>query len=255
MTTITITLENGQIKNVEITTERLFLRPINEEDRKNYGELFGNATNMENYGNGTRWEAAVVDKNFKMWLNRWNGADKQVDPLSAFAIFLQDDEDTFLGHVVLGHGKSRVLDGGKLEGSAELAIILHHEYWNHGYGREAVMAILKYALALNEKGLFTEEKKDKTIIPITQIGATYATYKKDAPTQLTPSAKIAAYIAETCHSTLGVLTKDEVVLYRGEPLLKTRFTIDIGSLRPYLAYKSEVTESDTENPICMSCKC
>jgi len=208
----TIVFKDGQVK---ITTERLLLRSINESDRGNYRSLFGNTTDMENYGDGTIWEPEVVDRCFDMWLERWSR--EKTDPLSAFAIFLKDG--TFIGHIVLGHGS---------KSCAALAIILHYEYWRQGYGKEAVIAMLEYAVELNTQGLLKEERKDGTLIPITQISATYDKSN-------TASVRIAELIAERCGSHLSDVSTDVMCEYRGKELPKTSITIGVESLQHALS--------------------
>jgi hypothetical protein len=57
-----------------------------------------------------------------------------LDPFSAFAIFLKDHDNPFVGHLVLGHGSSH--------GQSELAFLFKPEYRDIYYGTQAVTAIL-----------------------------------------------------------------------------------------------------------------
>lgn len=142
-------VEESDWLTVTIDTDRLHMRSVeaSESDYNCYGQLFGDLEVMGKYADGsvkTRDEIKTRVNN--LWVKRW----KESDPFSALAVF-KKDEDTFLGHVVLGHGDA--------PGQSELAYLFMRNHWKRGYGTEAVTAVVQeYAPATISKGYLLEGK-------------------------------------------------------------------------------------------------
>ena len=126
--------------SVTIETPRLRIRSVTSAEQGDYESLFGNRIVMETYATGETKDAAYVQKRIATWIERW----KTGDPFSGLAVFKKDTGE-FMGHIILGHGD--------LPGQAELAFLFLPKFWNQGYGKEAVAAILeKYAPELVRLG-------------------------------------------------------------------------------------------------------
>lgn len=129
--------DTGALK-VIIDTERLHMESVTSEKITNYCELLGNAEVMAKFATGEVWTIDQTTKRVNLWADRW----VHRDPFSSFAISKNDD-DRFIGHVVLGHGN----EGGQ----SELAYVFNKPYWGHGYGNEAVCSVVnEYAPKLHQ---------------------------------------------------------------------------------------------------------
>ncbi len=123
--------ESGELK-VEITTDRLQICSVTLTDREvsNYTNLFGNREVMEKFATGETRDREYVVNRIRGWVERW----QRNDPYAGFSVFKREN-GVFVGHVVLGHGD--------LPGESELAYLFHKEYWNQGFGTEAVTALVE----------------------------------------------------------------------------------------------------------------
>jgi RimJ/RimL family protein N-acetyltransferase len=102
---------------VEILTEDLYLRSVTREDLPCYEEL-------------------KVAEKVEGWVRRW---ENEADPFSAFSIFKKEDNE-FVGYISTEcKGKLR-----------ESVYVIHEREKNHGYGSQAVQAIVhRYLPVLN----------------------------------------------------------------------------------------------------------
>jgi len=126
--------ENSSELNIQIHTERLLIRTIEPVDLPKFCALYGNPTVMAAFATGATRSAAQMTERFNnSWMVRWQNGD----PYSAMAVLLckSDSEPAFIGTVVMGHGN--------YEGQSELAFLFFPEYWEQGYGKEAVTAVVK----------------------------------------------------------------------------------------------------------------
>lgn len=144
---------------VTIETARLYICSVlgKEKDYENYSALFGDVAVMEKYAKGiTKTNAEVRSMIDNRFAKRW----RESDPYSGFAVYT-NDSDTFLGHVVLGHGDS--------PGESELAYLFMRAHWNKGYGTEAVSAVVReYAPATVKEGYRLEGKPLQKIVATTR---------------------------------------------------------------------------------------
>lgn len=134
---------------VTIDTKRLHIRSVeaSEEDINNYGQLFGDQDVMGKYATGeTKTKEAIAVRIKDSWAKRW----AQNDPYSGLAVF-KNNSNEFIGHVVIGHGDD--------PGQSELAYLFKKNYWNQGFGTEAVNSVVKeFAPATIKEGYFLEGK-------------------------------------------------------------------------------------------------
>src|ERR1700722_8586306 len=129
---VCFTLDDLKGLFVTIDTDRLHLRSIEptEDYYDAYFSLFGDPAVMEKYATGqTKTKEEIQSRIDNSWVKRW----RENDPYSALAIFTRDTGE-FIGHIVLGHGDD--------PGQSEIAFLLLKRYWDHGYGTEAVMAVV-----------------------------------------------------------------------------------------------------------------
>ena len=140
--------EDEQGLHVTITTDRLHICSVTEQDVDNYDRyLFGDSTVMRTYGTGEVKDREYSEKRISGWAKRW----RQGNPFSGLAIWLkprkpqhdddkpeeeQDENMEFLGHVVLG--------GGDEPNSSEIAYLIRADRWRKGYATEAVGAAVLY---------------------------------------------------------------------------------------------------------------
>ncbi len=119
---------------VEIVTDSLYMRSINESDFEMYNELMGNSITMEKYATGVRKSDVI-----KFRVNQFDRFWKQGNPFSGFAVFLREkdlkDEGIFVGHIALDEGDD-------IPEEAELAYILDHRFWRKRLGTEMAKAIM-----------------------------------------------------------------------------------------------------------------
>ncbi len=157
--TISFSLSEETIKGVTIETSRLCIQPVRLENLKDYISLFGDPVAMANYATGQTKDAEHVEKRLQGWVTRWADGD----PFSGLAIFDKNSGD-FIGHIVLGHGDD--------PGQSETAILLKPTFWNNGYGREAVSAILEhYAPKLVEMGCMVDGAPFREIVATAKADA------------------------------------------------------------------------------------
>ncbi|MBS4168488.1 GNAT family N-acetyltransferase [Parachlamydia sp. AcF125] len=128
---------------VTIETERLHIRSVepSEEDCNSFAALFGDKEVMAKFATGQTKTRQDIEKRIKeVWVKRWH----QNNPFSGLAVF-KKDTDEFIGHVVIGYGGAA--------GQAELAYLFRKQYWDQGFGTEAVTALVKeYAPAIIKEG-------------------------------------------------------------------------------------------------------
>lgn len=156
---------------VSLWTERLLIRSIQPQDLSTYCALFADPLAMEKYANGaTRTPAETTQRFENSWLVRWQTGD----PFSALAVTLVtpgiDPKDyPVIGHVIMGHGDE--------PGQSELAYALFPEFWNQGYGWEAVSAVARtFGAELVQKGCEVEGKPFSEIVATTRVD-NIASYK------------------------------------------------------------------------------
>ena len=121
---------------VRLHTDRLTLKSVDRGLEDEYLKLFTCEKNMEMYLSGETKSKEWVEKVLEKWSSRW----EQGDTLSAFAIYLNDEQgherDTFIGHVVAGYGDT--------PGESQFAIVIDHSYCRKGFGKEVLKAILTW---------------------------------------------------------------------------------------------------------------
>lgn len=126
---------------VTITTERLVMESVSYDPSylKPYHAFLSNTEVMEYYGDGKGWDLARTEARYKTWVERWQTGD----PFSNFAVCKRDTKE-LIGEIVLGHSGP---------GVSELAYVLDKPYWNQGFGKEAVKAVVtEYAPELVKRG-------------------------------------------------------------------------------------------------------
>lgn len=119
-----------KITQIIIETPRLRMESVTSEHIKDYEGLYGNSQVMEKFAAGETKDATYVKKRIESWTKRWENGD----PFSGLAIY-EKESGEFLGHIILGHG-------GK-PGESELAFLFLPKFWNQGYGKEAVAAVIE----------------------------------------------------------------------------------------------------------------
>lgn len=130
---VTVTTQESKALQVEIQTERLYLRSINENDYKYYLSTMQDPENMKNYGTGPRTAEEILQRT-----NFLSSFWKNGNPFSAFAVFLKDT-DTFIGDVL-------IID-------ADLGYFVDRLYWRKGYAYEMANAIMtEYIPELKKMG-------------------------------------------------------------------------------------------------------
>ncbi|MEN9654969.1 MAG: hypothetical protein RL235_1081 [Chlamydiota bacterium] len=134
-----------------IVTERLEMVSIvhDEETLGLYAGLFNNKDVCQFYGThqpwGTKAEAEAAEKPWtvaekvNMWATRW----QQSNPYSAFTVWNRETK-AFVGHAVVGLDTE--------PGYAQIAGAGYPEYWQQGYGAEAMAALLEYTAAAHASG-------------------------------------------------------------------------------------------------------
>ncbi len=143
-------------KHLHVTIETEHLRLTSVESRQecydDYATLFGSPVVLEKYADGKLKTREEIQKRIdNIWVRRW----RENDPYAAFAVH-HKETNAFMGHAVLGHGDR--------PGQSELAYLFHPQFWNKGYGTEAVMALVQeYAPLTVEKGYTLEGKPLETI--------------------------------------------------------------------------------------------
>ena len=116
-------------------TEKLILRPIRETDAK---DIFENANNLK----VSKWLLVVPYpyklKDAKKWIkyNKEKWRKNKKDDYT-FGIELKDE-----GKLIGAIGLHKI---NKEQGTAETGYWLGEKYWKHGYGSEALKAILDFA--------------------------------------------------------------------------------------------------------------
>lgn len=155
--------------SVSLTTERLHLESAKPNYQDQYFNVLSSAETMVKFGDGNPWDQTKVNARLTIWTDRW----KKNDPFSSLAVFRNDD-DQFIGHVVLGHGDE--------PGQSEMAYAFAKPVWGNGYGKEAVSAVVKeYAPELVSRGYEVDGK------PFTSITAT-ARIDNDASVKILKNA-------------------------------------------------------------------
>lgn len=153
---------------IALWTKRLVVRSILPQDLPAYCALFSNPVVMAKFGDGQVKTAEATTKRFETsWRKRWLNSD----PFSAMAVTLiTPNADPLnypiIGHVVMGYGDN--------PGQSELAFALLPEYWNQGYGTEAVTAVVKtLGPQLVQKGYLVDgaplRKSSRIAAPITSL--------------------------------------------------------------------------------------
>lgn len=122
---------SAEIKQLVIETPRLRMESVTPKNQKDYEALFGNSQVMKKYATGETKDASYVNKRIDTWVSRWGKGD----PFSGLAVY-EKESGEFLGHLVLGHGDA--------PGQAEIAFLFLPKFWNQGYGKEAVTAVIEH---------------------------------------------------------------------------------------------------------------
>ena len=115
---------------------------------------------MRGYGDGTPLSMEKIEANLIDWDLKWQSGD----PFSAFSMVTKSSGESWLGRKFVGTValvKAKAFDG------AELSYLLDRRYRKHGYGREAIGAVIyEYARDLLLRG-YTIGSKPFTGISIT----------------------------------------------------------------------------------------
>lgn len=155
--------ENKKGLSVTISTDRLILKSVVEEDIPHLVKLFSDPKIMKCFASGKpREEQMTFERVKQVWIPRW----QDNDPRSAFTVFLKNDPGTMIGSVILGTGEG--------PGRSELAYLFFDNFWGKGFGSEAVSALVNdYALTLIEyKYDFARGFKDCPPMVLARIDAT-----------------------------------------------------------------------------------
>ncbi|KAM9971882.1 hypothetical protein ACTFIW_011870 [Dictyostelium discoideum] len=116
--------------NVKIITDRLLIRNISKDikDRETFYQLLCDPVNTVKYGYGVQTKEQV-DQDVDQWIEGW----KNQDVCNGLMVFNKLNND-FIGHVMFMHGK--------VDGEAELAIIIDKNHWGKGYGSEMLEVLV-----------------------------------------------------------------------------------------------------------------
>ncbi len=128
---------NEDTVSVEIDTEELHLRPVHWEDYSEYVALFSDPEGIQKYRDNIPDSEEETTLQLKCWIERW---EEGADPYSAFSVFkkgVSPDDNVFVGYILLGHGFEK--------GQAELEFAIKREFWNLGYAKQAITAVLQHA--------------------------------------------------------------------------------------------------------------
>lgn len=117
--------------HIDMLTPRLHLRSAayTPESVQHYTRLMTDPVVMQRFGTGQPLSAHDVGVRIGIWAGRW----AEADPYTGLSIYRRDN-DTFYGHVVLGHSG--------VAGQAELAYLACANQWGAGLMTEAVDAVL-----------------------------------------------------------------------------------------------------------------
>lgn len=147
---------NNEIKKITIVTERLRMESVTVDNQKDYEALFGNPQVMQRYATGATKDAAYVKGRIDLWVSRW----QKGDPFSGLAVY-EKETGEFLGHIVLGHSAS---------GQSELAFLFLPQFWNQGFGKEAVNAVIEHlAPKLASLGVTIDGARFREIVATARI--------------------------------------------------------------------------------------
>ncbi|MBS0603615.1 MAG: GNAT family N-acetyltransferase [Verrucomicrobia bacterium] len=124
-------LNASGVIRAQIETEDLLLVSITEAQLEDYVQLFADPAAVAKYSDGQPWTRDEVESAVQQWIARW---EKLQDPFSAFAIFENNGQNNFIGHIVLGHGARY--------GQSELAFLFKPSVRNINYATQAVTAVL-----------------------------------------------------------------------------------------------------------------
>ena len=135
-----------------LETDRLLLRPFNENDLEDFFEY----AKMPEIGPNCGWEPINDKEKAIERLNRMISHDY-------YAIVLKENNKV-IGSVSLFDLDKRRYDNIETEDNAkEVGFVLSRDYWGKGYMQEAVKAVLDYAFnALNVEAVYAITKKNNT---------------------------------------------------------------------------------------------
>jgi RimJ/RimL family protein N-acetyltransferase len=134
---------NGSI-SVQISTKRLKLKSITQDDLQNYVKLYGDQQVMQKFATGKTLTQLEVAARIESAVKRWSAGV----PFSGFAVFLKGTND-FIGHAVAGFGDD--------PGESEIAYLLHTAHWKKGYGTEIGQTLVNgYLPFLKDNGFKTQ---------------------------------------------------------------------------------------------------
>lgn len=146
--------EKEQFFNVAIHTERLLIRPYQEQDFENSLAIYGNQELVKLFDHGKSRNLDEV----KILVSQGTDYFMQGKPFGLFSIFSKEHA-SLIGHIDLFPTNE--------PGTVEVGYILDFSYQGFGYGTEAVRAIIfDYIQELNKRGFRVKEE------PISQVIAT-----------------------------------------------------------------------------------
>ncbi|MCH9630775.1 MAG: hypothetical protein S4CHLAM37_07790 [Chlamydiia bacterium] len=110
--------------SIEVETNTLYIRSIEQDDLDNFYSLFSDPIVMGKFATGCTKDRDYCAARINRWVNKFRASN----PFSGFSVFSKDDlgKRSYAGYAVLG--KSVV------EGYSEYAIALKKEFWGQGLG-------------------------------------------------------------------------------------------------------------------------
>lgn len=137
-----------------VKTPRLLLVPASWNDEEHYVRLLVDPETMAFYEDGVTYDRDRSEYRLTEWVGRWQSGD----PFSALSIFIKrcpgakrrrtgacdNITSEFIGFAAL--------DPSSQAGSAELVYVIDRRHWNHGYGEEAIHAVVcEFARSLKSR--------------------------------------------------------------------------------------------------------
>jgi RimJ/RimL family protein N-acetyltransferase len=166
---------------VEIETERLSLRPMQESDRSDFYALYTDPIAMQKF---TDCEQRLKAKGITLWteeqlqkansrLSSFLRRVRQHDPFNGFAV-LDKTTRQFMGMAIVGYGEK--------SGQSEIAFIFRRDAQGKGFATEAMTALVKGYLPALIKIHYEMTGEPLTVrgVPLSKLMATARTDNQES---------------------------------------------------------------------------
>jgi [ribosomal protein S5]-alanine N-acetyltransferase len=144
----------GEYLHAEIDTERLQIRSIIDSDLDKYVQLYGDKEVMATFTtSGNPLLTKEIEKRVIVWLRKWQS---EHNPYSALTV-IEKSSQAFLGSVSFSEESNR-------PGRIQLRFLFMKNHWKKGYGKEAVVAVMKHFIpATLQRGYTCQGETVRTI--------------------------------------------------------------------------------------------